>query len=240
MTERIILKGRSEMLKPIITELLAIQQLIRNRDIGDFVGYPLDEYVRAKPQSLKLAVLFYSVQSPPWRTIDATRLKSATYNVPFVDRTKVDWQFIKMACGGHNGYLWGRFRCVADIIDDGGSMRQMQVYGASEAEAEQRLKALLTLSNGTIASLSVAEEKKEGRRATDKLLYKEPTRVYPAYFTIIHQEKIVTESNTATLSGNYKRNKARIPLWTETKPPDADEIIREALRVRGSSATTTP
>lgn len=88
--------------------------------------------------------------------------------------------------------------------------------------------------------MSVAEEKKEGRRATDKLLYKEPTRVYPAYFTIIHQENIVTESNTATLSGNYKRNKARIPLWTETKPPDADEIIREALRVKGSSPTATP
>lgn len=240
MSERIILKGRMQMLKPLITEVLAIHQLIRERDIGEFTGYPLDEYVREKPQSFKLKILYYSVTSPPWRTRDSSRFVRATYHVPFVNRIKIDWQTIKLACGGSNGYMWGRFRACANIVNSDGSIRPMQVYGSSEEEAEQRLKALLTLSDGTIASLVTAEEKKEGRRAADKLLYKETTRVYPAYFTIIHQEKIVTESNTALLTGNYKRNKARIPLWTDTKPPEAEERIREALRVRGSSSTTTP
>lgn len=239
MAERIILKGRTEMLKPIITEILAIHQLIRNRDIGEYVGQPINEYARSQPKKLKLKLLFYSVQSPPWRNQDGSDIVRATYNVPFVQRSKIDWETIKAACGGTNGYSWGRYRCTATIVDDFGSLSQMAVYGSSETEAEQRLKALATLSDGSIASLSVTEEKKVGRRATDKLLYKEATKIYPAYFTIVNQEKIVTESNIATLNGNYFRSKARIPLWTETKPPDADELIQEALRVRGSLATAS-
>lgn len=240
MEERIILKGRSKTLEPIITEILALHQMFRNRDIGEFTGYPLDEYVRARPQSFKLKVLFYSIEAPHWKAPNNGKLVRATYHVPFIQRTKIDWETIKQACGGNNGYLWGRFLCTCNVIDDDGSMRQMQVYGSSEAEAEQRLKALLTLSSGKIATLSITEEKKEGRRATDKLLYKDSTRVYPAYFTIVNMEKIITESNVATIGGNYVWAKARIPLWTSTKPPDCDEQIREAIRVKGSSTPATP
>lgn len=229
--ERIILRGRAEMLKPIITEILAIHQILENRDLGEFVGHPLDEYVRAKPQSFRIAVQFYSVASPPWRAPEGQKLTRATYYVPSVSKTKIDWQTIKTACGGANGYMWGRFRATANLNDG----RQMQIHGASEDEATDRLKALLALSEANLLTLTCAEEKKEGRRASDKLLYKESTRVYPAYFTIIHQEKIVTESNVATLSGNYKRSKARIPLWTETKPHDANAIIAEAIKVTGAS-----
>lgn len=230
MAERIILKGRPEFLKPIITEILAIHQLLENRDIGEFTGYATDEYVRAKPHSLGLKILYYSAKSPPWKE-PGIKLKRVTCDVPSVKKSAVDWTKIKAACGGANGYMWGRFRCTANL-DDG---RQMQVHGASDSEAEERLKALHALTDTKIVTLSVTEEKKEGVRAADKQLYKESTRVYPAFATIINQEKIVTESNVATLSGNYVRKKARFPLWTESKPHDVDEIILEALKVVGSS-----
>lgn len=229
MSERIILKGRTEFLKPIITQVLAVHQLLENRDIGEFVGYPLEEFVRAKPQSLNLKILFYSVQTPPWRAEAGKRLVRATYAIPNVDKAAIEWTRIKIACGGDNGYLWGRWRATANL-DDG---RQMQVHGGSEGEAEERLKALQALSNSEILTLSVTEEKKEGRRAADKGLYKETTRIYPAYFTIIHQEKIVKETNHNFLSGNYKKHKARIPLWVNSKPSNADALVREALRVKG-------
>jgi len=235
--ERIILKGRAETLKPIITEILALHQLIHDRDIGEFCGYPLDEYVRAKPQRFKLKIVFYSVQTPPWRSLDNSDLVRATYHVPFVQRSKIDWETIKTACGGATGYLWGRFFCNASVQDDDANIRKMHVYGATAAEAEQRLKAFLTLTDAQILTLNITEEQREGKRASDKKLYKEATRVYPAHFTIIHQEKIITESNIATLSGNYRRTKFRIPLWTSTKPDDADEKIIEALRIRGSSTS---
>lgn len=228
------------MLKPVITEILAFHQLIRDRDIGEWTGYPLEDHARARPQIFKITVLYYSVPTPPWKAPSNSKLTKATYHVPFVNRTKIDWETIKTAAGGANGYMWGRFRSTANLADDDGNIRQMQVYGSSESEAEQRLLALAALSTGSILTLTPSEEKKIGKRATDKKLYKESTRIYPAYFTIIHQEKIIAESNTATLSGNYIRTKFRIPLWTSSKPSDADELIREALRIRGSSTTTSP
>lgn len=234
-SEKIILTGKPDFLKPIISEIIAFRQLINNRSIGDFCGYSLDEYVRAKPQSFKLKLLFYSVKEPPWKPPGKDRLVTATYHVPFVSKAKIDWQTIKTACGGDNGYMWGRFRCTANIEDGNGSIRQMQIHGNSESEAEDRLTALLTaLSSGKIITQSTTEEKKVGRRDTDKFMYKESTRIYPAYFTIINQEKIVTESNLATLGGNYRKSTARIPLWTDTKPVDTDDLIKEALRVKGS------
>lgn len=238
MSERIILTGKAAMLKPVITEILALHQLIENRDIGEFVGNTLEDSVRARPQPLKLKILYYNVPSPPWESyknnVGVTRV---TCNVPFVSRSKVDWETIKTACGGANGYFWGRFCCTANLSDSNGNIRKMRVYGGSKSEAEQRLRALFTLTNSTIVTLSNTEEEKEGRRATDKHLYKETKQVYPAYFTIVHQEKIAAESNLPTLSGNYRRTKFRIPLWTSTKPVDADERIREALRIRGSDPT---
>jgi hypothetical protein len=109
----------------------------------------------------------------------------------------------------------------------------MQIHGSTKSEAEQRLKALATLSEGRIVSLSTTEEQKEGEALVNPDFYKETTRIYPAYFTIVHSEKVISEGRS-TLRGKYKKEKFRVPLWTETKPDNADAIIREALRVRGS------
>lgn len=239
MSERIVLKGKAEMLKPIITQILALHQLIENRNIGEFVGDTLEEHVRPRPQPLKIKILYYNVPAPPFESSRTNPdPKRVTCNVPFLSRTKLDWQTIKNACGGTNGYYWGRFICTANLVDDGGSVRQMKVYGGSKSEAEQRLRALQLLTDSRIITMNSTEEEKEGRRATDKHLYKETTQVYPAYFTIVHQEKVITESNLPTLTGNYRRSKYRIPLWTSTKPDDAEEKIREALRIRGSDPTS--
>ena len=235
MAERIVLKGRAEMLKPIITEILAIHQLIENRDIGEFCGSPLEDVVKAKFQPLKLKILFYSVSEPPWRPRSGSNnFVRATYHIPFVNRTKIDWETIKLAAGGSNGYMWGHWRATAGIVHDG-ALGQMQIHGATEHEAETRLRALAALSDGKIVSLSITEEKKEGESATNPNLRKETTRVYPAYFTIVHSEKVISEFGRSTLRGKYKKDKFRIPLWTSSKPDDANEIIREALRIRGSS-----
>lgn len=237
MTERIILKGRAEMLKPIITEILAIHQLIENRNIGEFCGSTIEDVVKGSPQPLKLKILFYSVASPPWKAVNSSdEFVRATYTIPFINRTKIDWATIKTACGGSNGYNWGRYRATAGIVHNG-ALGQMQVHGSTESEAEQRLNELALLSEGRIVSLSTTDEKKITPTATSTNKRKETTRVYPGYFTILHSEKVITESaGRITLRGNYKKNKFRVPLWTDNKPNDADEIIREALRVVGSGS----
>lgn len=245
MSEKVILTGYSILLKPVISQIAAIHQLIKNRDVGDIVALPLEEYVRAQPHTIKLTVFFYSIKAPPFKAKKGTKLTRASYNIPDVERAKLTWDAIKEACGGSNGYMWGRFRATANLSNG----RQMQVYGSTEKEAEKRLKALLAFSSAKILTLSIAEEKKEGLRDTDKLMYKESTRIYPAYFSIISSEKIITESNreiidttpgkvTPTLAGNFRRAKTRkIPLWIDKAPSNTQTIINEAIKTRGVNIT---
>ncbi|MBD1899261.1 hypothetical protein NDI44_08655 [Trichocoleus sp. DQ-A3] len=230
---RIVLKGRTQLLKPVITEILAIHQLVESLDMGQFVGYPWEEFVKLKRQTpLCLDIVWYSVPVPPWKKRNKSdRFVRASYAVPDIKRSALDWEQIKTAAGGKNGYSWGRFRATANLSNGG----QMQVHGGSENEAEERLKALLSLSTAEIVTLSTTEEKKEGRRAVDKKLYKETTRVFPAYFTVTNREKVITESNLSTLEGDFHETQGKINLWTEEAPPNLREIIAEVLRVRGAN-----
>ncbi|RAM49477.1 MAG: hypothetical protein C6Y22_22240 [Hapalosiphonaceae cyanobacterium JJU2] len=237
MTREIILSGREEHLKPVITLLLGLYQILEDRDIGQFVGESIENAVRASPHTIRLTVTFYSVQNPPWRTEDPKkRLVRAVYNIPDVKRSNCDWKTIKNACGGNNGYMWGRFKATANLSNG----RQMQVNGATEKDAEERLKQLAELGDFKLTSLSITEEKKEGRRAVDQWMYKESTRVYPAYFSIINSKKIIKESGLqlkdgkrrSKLSGDYvDYGSGRIHLWMNKEPSTAKAMIQKAFTV---------
>lgn len=111
----------------------------------------------------------------------------------------------------------------------------MRVYGATAGEAESRAKALIELADLEIAGITITEEKKEGKRLLyEKTMYKQPTRVYPAYCVIVNRQKVLNEENgRATLTGAYKERKFRMNLWTDSKPDNWDEIVRELTITRG-------
>lgn len=237
MSDKIVLYGNNSALKAGISQAIATRKLIEYRDVGDIVAAPVDEWVRAYPGQIKLTITFYNKQFPPFKLDNGQRLVRAIYNVPAISRTMLTWEQIKAACGGGNGYLWGRFRATANL-DNG---RQMQVYGGSDREAERRLKALLELSSAKILTLTVAEEKREGRRAADQAMYKETTRIYPAFCCIINSQKLIQESNleapstgVPTLTGNFKRVRTqKIPLFLTQAPSNFQSIVFESLRERG-------
>ncbi|RUT07279.1 hypothetical protein DSM106972_025400 [Dulcicalothrix desertica PCC 7102] len=232
--EEIILSGTEETLKPVITLLIGIFQMIENRDIGDIVAMPVPEYVRANPLTTKLCITYFSKKEPPFFSKKQDKIIKAIYNIPDVKHGALKWEAIKNAAGGANGYQWGRFKARANLNNG----REMSIYGASGEIAEKRLLELLTLSNAKIKTLSITEEKKEGVRASDQGLYKEATQMYPAYFSILNSEKIIIESNRehimnarTTMSGTYKRTQTRrVALWVDKKPADCDAVIAEALR----------
>lgn len=240
MSEQIILSGTEESLKPIITLLIGIRQLIENRDVGDIVAMPLQERILAEPQTVKVTIFFHPNKVPPFNFPQGGHQLKPYCNIPDVDIRKLTWANIKTAAGGTNGYNWGRFLATANMSN----RRQMQVYAGSEKEAQERLIALSALSKASILTLSVTEEKKKGRRATNKLLYKETTRIYPTYFCVINNEKILVESEREArqkgvkgqLAGDFRRKTTKkIPLWTTKEPGNTKDLIREALRVRGSA-----
>ncbi|WP_375470254.1 hypothetical protein [uncultured Nostoc sp.] len=238
--ESIILSGTEETLKPIISLLIGIHQLIKNRDIGDIVGMPLLDKVLAEPQTVKVTVFFHPKKEPPFTFPKGGKRLTPYCNIPDIDVRKLSWKNIKEAAGSANGYNWGRFLATANLSN----RRQMQIYAGSEKEAQERITELASLSKAKILTLSVTEEKKTGRRATNKLLYKDTTRIYPNYFTVINNEKILVEAEREVrtkgvrgqLAGDFKRKTTKkIPLWTTQEPPDTKALIKEALRVRGSA-----
>lgn len=228
--EKIILAGPQQALKASIVQTLSSYQLIENRDIGSMIGMPADDYLRAKPQTLRIIVVMTSVQSPPFISSNGQRLTRATYSIPDLKRSKCNWEDIKAACGGTNGYMWGRYRCTG-VLSNG---RQMQVMGASPDEAEDRLRAFLTLSEATLVKKpTISEDRAEDNTGS---YIKQPKRLYPAYFTIMNQYKVAGSrgSGIPLSDGIYNRKNDKIILYTNEKPLGTDERIAELLTMPGA------
>lgn len=229
--ERIIVAGAREIVKPAIVSTLSHYQLIDNRDIGQFVGEIHRESITKNfIDGFALKINFRGLKKPPFK--DSRRV---TYTIPHVKRSALDWEKIKLACGSENGYQWGRFLCRVQFVESG--VKPLQIYGATRDEAGDRAKAFIELTDLEIAGINITEETKEGKRLEyDKTLYKETTRVYPVYCTVINRQKVLNEEQgRATLSGAYKERKFRLNLWTDAKPDDWDEVIRELTTTSGTN-----
>ena len=216
---------QAQMVQVVQTHL-ANYRLMNNRDVGLIIGTPIEEFTRAKPQSLRLIIDLYSVKEPPFyrRTDNFT---TATISIPDVKRSALDWDVIKQALGGENGYTWGRFRATAQLQTG----RRIMLYGGSEKEAESRVKALLTLTTAKLLTLNITEELKQGERLTRKKLAKETRKIYPGFFTVINREELLDQTQArASSKQNYRDARGRIPLWTKTAPANADDLIQSILR----------
>lgn len=239
MDEKIYLKGRREVIKPMIPFMLSLNQMLRNRDIGTWVGAPLEDDLRSRRTSpLSLKLTYYSVKSPPWKTDDsAKRLIKATYSISSVKRSMIAWDKIKAVMGDANGYDWGNVLITQDL--DNGS--QMQIYGATRAECKARLAAFLTLTEAApLRPPRFSDEEKPTVVNLNAKPFKETTRVYPAFFTIINRESVLVNAEK-NLGKSGRRKQLTVDLWTPKKPANADAIITEALKpVVITTPTPTP
>ncbi|MBF2016295.1 MAG: hypothetical protein IGS23_14040 [Rivularia sp. T60_A2020_040] len=237
MSEKIKVTTRSVFENSVISEILGIRELIKNRDVGDIVASPLPEYARANPFELKITIYLFPVKEPPFYKVGYVR---PYINIPEIKRNNLNWTTIKKIAGGSNGYMWGRFRCTVNLDNN----RQLAVYGATDKEAEERVNQILEIITPKELTRSISEEKKRGQRKDGKPLFKESTRIYPGYFTVVSSKKVSDEFEREkltnneklkpTISGKFKRHKTeKIPLWVKNEPKNANEIIQESLRNRG-------
>lgn len=236
--ETFVLAGPESEVRGQLPHLLATHQMLEARDVGQIVGQPLDDYVRPRPfDGLRLQFKLFNLKSPPYAKRGSQRLVEVSVQISDVDRAKLDWDRLVAVCGGRNGYLWGRFRAHA-ILDNG---HPLTCYGGTPDEAEDRLRAFLTLSTAEIKTISITEEKKEAERLRNPKLFKETTRIYPAYCTIINRERTLSfDLGRRSRDGNYIDKRARIDLWRMTKPADYEDVVRELLRRADLAGTLSP
>jgi hypothetical protein len=230
--ETIIVAGSEQLVRTQIPQILATYRMIEDRDIGQIVGEPARENIRDLISPLTLRLIFKTRQNPPFIEDDGRQSKQTQITLPFINRSKLDWEDIKEACGGKNGYLWGRFKALVKL-ENGHSF---ELWGGSKDECEDRVTALLKLITVDMVGITITEETKKGKRLEYSALYKETRRIYPCYFTLFNNQKVLNEdSGKATLSGVYKSRKYRFDLWTEKKPENYQEDLNELLRTRSSN-----
>lgn len=235
--EKLILAGPENLIRAQLPGLMVHHQLIENRDIGQFVGEPAIDHGRKGELALRLQIMLYDSPAPPFRSARRGKPTEVTVTIPDVKRSKLDWETIKQACGGRNGYMWGRFKAEARLTNG----RRLKVYGVTKDEAEDRLKIYAGLSEAEIKTYNITEEVKEGDRLANPGLYKEATRIYPAYCYVINRERILAGDRGRPVGKiRYEDKRFRLNLWTPTKPHDWDELIREALLRTGTGGTSSP
>lgn len=231
--ETIIVAAPRTEIRQALVSTMAAHTLIDNRDVGMIVGQSLREELRSAPISIQLVISLNSVQYSPHVTADKKRGKRVAITIPNINRAKVDWQTIKAAVGNSNGYLWGSYLAHARLTDG----YILKVYASTEAEAIDRVKACALLSKSEIITINVSREIKDANRITYDALNKPPTRIYPVSFTITNQRRVLNEeSGRATPSGIYKNKRYKIPLNTDTKPDNFDEIITDLFTIPGANS----
>lgn len=206
--EKIPLTGPETFVKSSIQTAIAQHRMLHNRDIGQIVGQPVEDWYKAKPQRRKLVIVFRDRPAPPWRLPNGYRCKQATYSIPDA-RTGLTWEEIKRAAESYN---WGRFRCTANLENG----RQMAVYGATAQDAEKKLRQLMLLSTDAVATLSITEEKDRNPN-----LRKTSTVMYPAFFTLLVRRPSTGLTGRTDLTGSrWEDDHMRVDLWTAEQPPD--------------------
>lgn len=237
--EKVIIEGNQSDVVQTLQNALVQHTFIHNRDVGMIFGQEITENVIQNTinntSELTLKIQFYGVKEPPWRRNGKITQRART-SIPNVKRSKLDWQTIKLACGGANGYLWGRFLGVGKLANSSGTITdEIKLWAATAQEAEEQIIALAALSDYQLVAINCTEERNYGRKASGRVLYKETTRVYPAYFTLVNSQKILNEASGKTsLSGTYEKQRAKILLYPSEKPDNFEQVIAELLKTPGA------
>ncbi len=218
--ESLVLSGTKQELKPMITGILATHQLLQNRDVGEIVGYPVNEEIKAHASAITVHFTYGSKKEPPFRIKDNT---TARYKISDVKRSKLDFQTLLQAAD-KNGYQWGRFLAVAKLSNG----RRITAYGGTADAAKNRVMEFLPLQSADLLVINVTEETKTGNRAKNLNLNKNTELIYPQKCSIVVQLVTKLDNGKSSNDGlNRLTNTYSFPLWTQEKPPDFAERLRE-------------
>ncbi|NJL52244.1 MAG: hypothetical protein HC930_08530 [Hydrococcus sp. SU_1_0] len=201
--ERIILEAPQELIISDTQNVIAHHQLIDNRDVGQIVGMPEQDYLSPRPQRRKLKVIFRGKEQPPWKLPDGKYAMTAEVNIPDL-KPGTTWQQLK---ANITQYTWGKYRVTAHLSNG----RQMRVHAVSYSEGEQQLNKYINLSTAEIIRFN------HGVTATDNPLDPSksivPQVVYPAYAKLV----IGDVRLDGTLQSKSTQT-TRVNLWTDTEP----------------------
>ncbi|OKH39077.1 hypothetical protein NIES2119_08075 [[Phormidium ambiguum] IAM M-71] len=234
-SEVTVLAGREELVRAQTVQVLAQHQLMGNRDVGIVIGGEnfSENAGRRAPKQVSLIIEFSPRNEKPYfkpLTIDGVeRILRPRYEISNVRKTRLDWALIQQACGGINGYMYGRENVTYNLISEMGENRgQVRIYGQTKAEAKDIAKKLIALTDSQISTGAAGEELDEGNKTSQRGNMKPITRVYPYRVTVIVGVDTLRREGRKKLTSaqaNSLIRKAVFPLRGTEKPYWWDETI---------------
>ena len=162
MTERIIVKGNTKLLKPVITEIMALYQLLENKDLGTIYAHHNDlESVRriGKP---KVNLYFledtdFNKRATPNNKREGVRRRDGLIRFRLMDESTRTFSKanattlankIKQVFGANGGYVWNKGKTMYSY-NDWELGYQFQLLCKSETEAKRIISSVLSLQDHT-------------------------------------------------------------------------------------------
>jgi hypothetical protein len=160
MNDRIILKGHSKLLKPIITEIMAFHQLLEAKDVGTIYAYHNDLNSVRRVGKPKLTLYFledtdFVKKAVPNKRYEGLRRKDGLIRVRLMDETTQSFSKanatalankIKAVFGVNGGFVWNKGKTMYSY-SDWELGYQFQLLCRSETEAKRIVTATLSLQS---------------------------------------------------------------------------------------------
>ena len=228
--QKYILAGPQQLVKAELASSLADYDRMESKDLGQVFAISASDFIaRAAPLKLYLKLEF--------EPVDGGRRGEASYQIPNPKISLLDnYDTIRAACGGENGYMWGHFKGVGRLS----SGHNLEVYASTRDGALNRLEAFASLSDDDLLTVDVTEEIPSKRRDTVKMLKKPTLQIKPVRMRLINREYFdqPTPNARASKKGYYLPKTAILSLRSSSKPADWNQRIAEILR--GPTASPNP
>lgn len=157
MSKNIILKGKSELLKPLVVEILAINQLLEQKDIGTIYGEPSTEF-QARRKFKPQVVLFFQEDEADiitgYRAAEGRitfRVEGEEYNTISQAKAKTLATNIKTVFGADPGYVWIKGKELWSY-SDWNKGYQLQLLCRTESHARSLAASILSIQGHTLVS----------------------------------------------------------------------------------------
>lgn len=237
--ESYILFGTPLEIMSQISFFMNMKLMLKGSDMGTWVGYPLDEYLRNKPRrGLTVQIFLTTYKRPPYYQIGTKWYSRRRITIPLVDRAKLTYQAIRNACGGSQGQNWGEWvaRAYVSGDDDNDSLRKIVVGGSTEEKAIQNLEKFLIFTQGKVRKISAGKtDHSKGDYALD------PNRnrynsfdVYPAWITVWNSKLIELDDKRhggkKTLSGKMLSRHNKLFTYPEKEPKNWSSTVQDIVK----------
>lgn len=236
--ESYMLFGTPIELMSQISYFMNLSIMNKGRDIGTFLGYPLEESLRLKPRTGVTVVIFLTTyERPPFYKRSAKWFSKHQVTIPDVDKRKLTYKNIRDACGGASGQDWGEWTARAYLSgnDDDKPINKMVASGNTEAKAKENLKKFLYFTKLTVRGFSVNKiDYSEGERSKDpdKAKYLN-FNVYPAWMSVLNSNLVKLDdarrNGKKTISGRMLSKHNKMFIYQQLQPKDFASNLNEVI-----------